>query len=218
MDGPREPADRSDFPSDDTILAAVRRAGLHESAEHKGVSARLIFAHLAIPMRSGPARTVRKRLAALEQQGRLEVRTVHGIAVWRLTPAGRRRLTTVERTRGRVGLPESPQHLAWRKARAAAEEELDGFASALAEGVAEAGEMLAALKRGEAPHSDNWFLLGRRLRAASWRLGSAWHCLAEWPEPDDDRPDRDVPGPGEPASVAVLRGGRRNITLWTDID
>jgi hypothetical protein len=222
MDGPRQSEEGRDAPSDETILAAVRRASLHEGMPHGGAPLPIVLAHLGIARRSGRARAVRTRLAQLQDEGRLSQVSRHGIATWKLTPGGSRRLAAAERRAGvPVALPESPQHIAWRNARVAAEAELERFAASLAADLAAAEAMLAALARDEGPESDQWLLLGRRLLGDCRRLGSAWHCAKEWPEPDDSRPDRDQPGPGEPAAadaLRALRAGRRNITLWGDAD
>jgi len=222
MDGSRRSSEGLEAPADETILAAVRRASLHDATPNGAASLRVLLAHLGIARRSGQARAVRARLPQLQEEGSLSQISRHGIAVWRLTPAGGRRLAAAEkRAGGPLPLPESPQHLAWRNARVAAEAELERFVVALATDIAAAEAMLAALGHGEGPHSDQWLLLGRRLLGDCRRLGSAWHCLEEWPEPDDARPDKDRPGPGEPApadALRALRAGRRNITLWSDPD
>ncbi len=62
------------------------------------------------------------------------------------------------------------------------------------------------------------------LRGDCRRLGSACHCLHEWPEPDDDRADLDsLSEDGEPelpdrerSRRRALRAGRRNIRLWRE--
>ncbi len=222
MDGSQQSAEAREAPTDQTILAAVRRASLHEAMPHGGASLRVLLDHLGIARRSGRARAVRARLAQLQDMGSLSQLSRHGIALWKLTPSGGRRLAAAEkRAGGPLPLPESPQHLAWRNAHVAAEAELERFVATLAADIAEAEAMLAALGRGEGRHSDEWLLLGRRLLGDCRRLGSAWHCLEEWPEPDDARPDRDRPGPGEPAPadrLRALRVGRRNILLWSDPD
>lgn len=222
MDGSQQSAEGREAPTDQTILAAVRRASLHEAMPHGGASLRVLLDHLGIARRSGRARSVRARLAQLQDMGSLSQLSRHGIALWKLTPSGGRRLAAAEkRARGPLPLPESPQHLAWRNAHVAAEAELERFVATLAADIAEAEAMLAGLGRGEGRHSDDWLLLGRRLLGDCRRLGSAWHCLEEWPEPDDARPDRDRPGPGEPAPadrLRALRAGRRNILLWSDPD
>jgi len=222
MDRAQQSPEAREAPTDETILAAVRRASLHEATPHGGASLRVLLAHLGIARRSRLARAVRERLAQMEDKGSLSQIRRHGIALWKLTPAGGRRLAAAEKRAGEPPpLPESPQHRAWRNARVAAETEVGRFVADLAADITGAEAMLAALGRGQGPHSDEWLLLGRRLLGDCRRLGSAWHCLEEWPEPDDARPDRDRPAPGEPApgdGLRALRAGRRNITLWSDPD
>ena len=111
---------------------------------------------------------------------------------------------------GAVGLPESPRRREWRRARLAAAQELPRFRSRLAQALAEAERMLAAGPRG-ATSSAAWLALGRRLEGDCRRLGSAWHCLHEWPEPDEDAP---APAPGETARLGALR----NVRLWREPD
>ncbi|MGA9874328.1 MAG: hypothetical protein WBQ21_00785, partial [Solirubrobacteraceae bacterium] len=72
--------------------------------------------------------------------------------------------------------------------------------------------------------SDAWFALAKRLQRECWRLGSATHCMREWAEPDDAKPDvddRSAPGdenldPEERGSVRYLRSGRRNVWRWDE--
>ena len=83
----------------------------------------------------------------------------------------------------------------------------------------EAAELLARYPRAE---SDAWLELGPRLGRSCRLIGSATHCLHEWPEPGDGRADiDDHSGPGderlteaECARRRSLRRGRRNTTLW----
>jgi hypothetical protein len=205
---------------DELILAAVRRAALHGGAVGGGASLRAVLAHLSIARRGRPAQAVRGRLEQLTQRGELLPARVHGVPVWRLSAQATRRLAAADRAGRSPALGESPQHLAWRQARTAAGQELAGFAAALDADLVEAREMLAALSgaAGQAPHSDLWFSLGHRLLGDCRRLGSAWHCLHEWPEPSDDRADRGEPLPEDPASLRALRAGRRNVALWTQPD
>lgn len=205
-------------PSDELILAAVRRAVLHAREARGGATLRAVLAHLSVPRRTARARALAGRLAGLERSGELARTTAHGVAGWSLTAAGERRLAAALRTGWAPALPEAPQHAAWRQARASAGQELGGFMARLAADLAEADAMLAAIGGGSAPHSDRWLALGRRLLGDCRRLGSAWHCLHEWPEPDDARADHDEPRPDEPGQAPALRAGRRNIALWAEPD
>jgi hypothetical protein len=206
-------------PSDGLILAALSRAALHGRAHRTTASMPTLLEHLAIPRRSRKARAVRARVEELERTGELTRSKVYGITVWALTPAGSKHLRAAAAA-GLPALPEAPQHAAWRRARAAAGEELDGFAARLSAELAEAQAMLAALEADErAPDSDRWMLMGQRLLTDCRRLGSAWYCLREWQEPNDARADRDEEsGPdGDAPSPRLisLRSGRRNIGLWS---
>jgi hypothetical protein len=199
------------------ILAAVDRAERHRpgAATPAGVAASAILDHLGLPARSAATRDVRRLLGELCDEGSLARARRHGVEVWALTRSGRRRLRRARDVR----LGESPQHRAWRDARGAAARELPGLRAQLGRQLELARLMLAA---GEPPHSDAWFELAARLRGAAWRVGSAWHCLHEWPEPDERRADVDgrvEPGdrrldPAARARRRSLRAGRRNTSLW----
>jgi hypothetical protein len=195
---------------DAMILAAIERAVLHRG--RPGAPIWMILEHLGLPRR---ARRVRPQIRALADAGALATSRVHGVALWSLTAAGRGQL----RRAGDVGLPESPQHQAWRAARALAEQEIERFRSAMADVLAEA----TALVDGSGS-SDGWFEMANRLRTAAWRLGSATYCLWQWSEPADDRPDIDdhsmasdvLLGDVECARRRHRRSGRRNTNLWRD--
>jgi hypothetical protein len=215
-------------PAPEVVLAGVARAVLHRPGRGRGTPFWTLLEHLAITRRSATARSLRASLAALEQGGLLTRHSEHGVPVWALTAAGERRLGRALRSADPPSLPEAPQHLAWRRARLAAGEELGRFLGGLSESLARAEQMLAGAQpgAGEAPCSDDWFELGRRLLGDCRRLGSAWHCLHEWPEPEDSRADLDTApaGEDEDASRAVqarnraLRAGRRNTRLWSEPD
>jgi hypothetical protein len=179
----------------------------------------MILEHLAARPRSREARSVRSRLSSLHADGLLDSSRRHGVTTWELTSAATVRLREL-RAAGRLpALPESPQHHAWRNARALAAQEIERFRGCLHERVEEATRLL-----GEAPppSSDAWFELGEDLQRACWRLGSASHCLHEWAEPLDERADLDVRleagedrlDPEERALRAARRMGRRNVRLW----
>jgi hypothetical protein len=143
------------------------------------------------------------------------------VEVWRLAPPGLEALDAAARAGRTPALPESPLHREWREARRAAHSELPRLAALLGADLAEAQQMLLRLRGSEAPPSDAWLQTGPRLLERCRRLGSAWHCLHEWPEPRDDRPQRDGPRPRDPlprSEAAVLRAGRRNIALWARDD
>lgn len=202
------------------VLAAIDRAERHRAGESPGIPVWLILEHLEIPKRSWRARLVRVRLEALEGTNALARSRRHSVPVWSLTSTGRRRLGRA-RGAGKLGeLPESPQHRAWREARAAAAERIEPFCARLSEALDDARALLAA----DGGPSDAWFELGERLAGASRRVGSSTHCLYEWPEPDDAHADLDdhcAPGDAELDPQArnrarARRGGRRNMALWND--
>lgn len=195
---------------DAMILAAIERAALHRG--RPGVPIWMILEHLGLPRR---ARRVRPEICALTDAGALATSRAHGVQLWSLTTAGRRQL----RRAGDVRLPESPQHQAWRAARALAEQEIERFRSTMADVLAEATALLDG-----SGSSDGWFEMANRLRTAAWRLGSATYCLWQWSEPTDNRPDIDnhtmpgdvLLGDEERAGCRQRRSGRRNTNLWRD--
>jgi len=206
--------------SDVLVLAAVERAERHRERQEVGVWLPHIAAHLGFVAGSWTTRRLRPQLQALVSAGALSCSRRHGLVVWALTGAGRRRLGRA-RQAGEVGeLPESPQHRQWRHARAAAGERIEGFREQARGFLDEAGWLLDA----EHAPSDAWFELGERLARACRRMGSATYCLGEWREPDDARADID--DRCEPADDGLdrdarwhresLRAGRRNTGRWDD--
>jgi hypothetical protein len=206
--------------SDAQILAAIRRAVLHGPPASEGAPLWAVQEHLAVPPRSSRAATLRVRLEALEAQALLTRSRRRGTARWRLAPAGARHLRRIERAMP-VELPEAPQHLTWRHARTAANQELGRFEERLGSSLLEARGMLEATASPpeRAPASDEWLRLGRRLLGDCRRLGSAWYCLHEWAEPEDSIADHDPPPAAEwPPELRALRAGRRNLALWAGGD
>jgi hypothetical protein len=149
---------------------------------------------------SWTTRRLRPQLDALGSAGRVGDVRRYGLNLLALTTAGRRALGKA-RSVGEVILPESPQHRIWRHSRTLADERIDGFRQVLRASLAEAGALLGA----EKGPSDAWFDLAERLRKACWQLGSATHCLYEWPEPDDSRADTDK---------ETRFRGRRSVWQW----
>jgi hypothetical protein len=208
-----------DVVPDVLVLAAVDRAVRHRGKDASGVPVWAILEHLEIPMRSKRARTARARLEALGTAGLLVRSRRHGVPVWTLSRTGRRRLRRAQAASRVPALPESPQHRAWRDARAAANQEIKWCRQSVRETLREAASLLGTDPRA---HSDAWFDVSERLHRVVWRLGSASHCLYEWPEPDDERADIDdhqEPGddaldPAERQRRVRLRAGRRNVRTW----
>ena len=210
----------SGVPGDGLILAAIDRADRHRQLPGKGVPRWEVLEHLAMGTRTHAARTVTRRLDALTEDGLLERHKRHGILFWLLTGRGRRQML---KANAAGELPESPQHRRWREAQTAAGLEVEQFRRELDAALAEGSSLLAA---EQCVDSDAWFRLGEHLRCLSRRVGSAAHCLREWPEPSDEHRDEgELFGPGdehlskrELTHVRYLRKGRRNIALWQVAD
>jgi hypothetical protein len=215
-----KPAER---PSNALVLAALERAIRHRTGDAHVAPIWVILDHLQLPRRSAEARHVRAVLGELTAAGRLEASHPHGVDAWGLTDAGRRQLGQARRGGSTPALPESPQHRDWRNARTGAGQEIERFARRLRECLDDASLLLDA---PEPAPSDMWFELAEALRRACWRLGSASHCLYEWPEPQDEIADvdsRDDPGDAtleadERDRRRARRMGRRNVRLWQEGD
>jgi hypothetical protein len=202
------------------VLAAVQRAALHRADAGTEVPLYAILDHLEVSRRSATARLVRSQLAALVEDGSLTAGRRHGVPTWDLTGAGAHRLADAMHSGSPPALPEAPQHRLWRRARKAAQLEIERFRSMLERDLADARTMLAQAPGAD---SDAWLELGERLFRDCRLLGSAQHCLREWPEPSDERADvdeglepdeRDLDSP-ERARRIARRRGRRNIGLWS---
>ena len=188
--------------SDVLVLAAIERATRHGPAE---VWIAAVGEHLGFARTAHNTRRLRLDLERLcLTECHVERRERHGREYWGLTASGRGWLER-KRHEGAVDeLPESPQHRAWRHGRAAAADRVERFRELAACAVKDAEEVAVAPQGTH--RSATWFGLAERLRAAFWLAGSATHCLEEWAEPDDGRPDTD-PDPG-PAP------GRRVTSAW----
>jgi len=206
-------------PSQELVLAALDRAAHHRGGQARAAPIWAVLEHLAVARRGSGARQVRVVLDALRAAGLIAPSRPHGVEAWELTAAGRRRLRRARAGDALPALPEAPQHREWRNAMAAAGQEIERFERALREGLL-AGALM--LDRGREVHSDEWFELAEALRGSCRRLGSAVHCLYEWPEPHDDVADLDTrsdPGdeelePAQRDRRRTLRAGRRNARLW----
>ncbi len=185
--------------SDVMVLAAIERAQRHGPED---VWVAEVGHHLGFARAAATTRRLRPQLRSLQGAGSLTSTERHGREYWALTAAGRERVVTA-RAAGEVGeLPESPQHRTWRRARAEAGEQIDGFRELASPALEDAERQLVA---GGAS-SEQLFDLSERLRWDFWRLASATYCLGEWSEPDDARFDKDEnPGPGP---------GRRSTSAW----
>lgn len=203
---------------DELVLAAVERAVRHQARPDSHAPWWAILEHLDVARRSGAARRVRAQLDALQAAGALERSRRRSVQVWALTTAGRRRLRHAARAGTLAALPESPQHRAWRDAREAAAQHVEGLESDVRDCLGEAQRLLDG---GQAVGSDAWFAVAERVGRACRRLASAIYCLREWREPDDTRADLDDRldpsdeqyDPDERARRRVRRMGRRNFAL-----
>ena len=159
--------------TDALTLAAVDRAVRHQPpGTRRAVPTWAVYEHLGVSNRSRAARLLRARLAALDGPA-LACGKRHGVVTWELTSAGKRRLSRLRAKGGLPELPESPQHRAWREARALAEQRIEGFRKALLGDVKRAHDLLGSYRMGlEQPESDVWFELGERLHQGSRRLAS----------------------------------------------
>jgi hypothetical protein len=209
-------------PSDELVLAAIERAARHRARDTPAVPIWAIAEHLGLPRRSSRARAIRSQLQRMETAGDLQCMRRRGVLTWALTSSGSTRLAA-SRLAGQVqALPESPQHLAWRRARTAAACEMERFAHNLRNDLEEALGLLDDAV--PSAHSDAWLELGERLHRDARRLASASYCLYEWREPQDnsaDIDDRSEPGderldPAERARARARRVGRRNVHLWEE--
>jgi hypothetical protein len=213
-----------DVIADLLVLAAIERAERHRARDYEGVPVWAIRQHLHIPARSPAARDLRVRLSILESGGLLRTARSRGVVLWSLTEDGQQRLRAALSAGGGPVLPESPQHVAWREARAAAKECMAEFDQAVGEAAVETFFRLDAGRAGQPAGSDEWFAMADRLQRACRRMGSAIHCLYEWTEPTDEHADIDdghSPGderlePGERERRRARRAGRRNTALWQD--
>jgi DNA-binding PadR family transcriptional regulator len=196
-----QPVGSSGVLSHPLILAALERAERHHPSEHaeprkRGIGYWYIVGHLGLRMGSGTGRRLRPRLQELEADGLVSVGRRNKVVVYSLTRKGRRKLSEV----GTVELPESPQHRAWREAKAAATERIQGFREDF-QALLRDGAILLA---DDSTDSEAWYALADRMESACARLGSATHCLREWMEPSDDARDVDD----------RHYAGRRNPRYW----
>jgi hypothetical protein len=67
-------------------------------------------------------------------------------------------------------------------------------------------EAIALLEADQEADSATWYERSESLHQSGRRLASAIHCLREWPEPDDSKPDTDDP--------PYRQRGRRQTRGW----
>jgi DNA-binding MarR family transcriptional regulator len=198
---------------DALILAAAKRARIHQGRPDEGVALSQIKAHLNLPHNGWTTQQIQPQIDRMEAAGLIVRERRHSRTLWSVTPQGRRRASPFRE------LPEAPQHLHWREARDLAAEHIDALRGDVQVALDEAGRLIYA--RSDAD-SDAWFEMSERLRLAARRVGSATYCLREWVEPDDakaDTDDRLSPDEKrldrvEQAQRRARRQGRRN-TRWS---
>jgi DNA-binding PadR family transcriptional regulator len=195
-----EPKPTPELPSNDLILAAIERAVCHRGRNEPAESLSSIKEHLGLPHNGWTTLQIRPKLEELEAAGLIEKSRRSSSDVWGLTAKGRRRLGAVRR---RLTLPESRQHRIWREARIAAAERITGFRGDLRSALDEA---IALLDTDQEADSATWYECSESLHQSGRRLASAIHCLREWPEPDDSKPDTDDP--------PYRQRGRRHTRGW----
>ncbi|MBA3809893.1 MAG: hypothetical protein H0X28_16090 [Solirubrobacterales bacterium] len=189
-----------ELPTNDLILTAIERAICHRGRNEPGETLSSIKEHLGLPHNGWTTLQLRPKLAELEAAGLIEQSHNKSRNLWGLTVKGRKRLDAV---RADITLPESPQHRRWSEARTAAAERITGFRSDL-RGVLE--EAISVLDADHEAGSATWFDLSERLHQSGRLLASAIHCLGEWPEPDDSRPDNDEEAPYGQRARRQIRG------------
>jgi ribosome-binding protein aMBF1 (putative translation factor) len=208
--------------TDVLVMVAVDRAFRHQPmGTPRAAPVWAICEHLGVSGRSRAGQCARAQLAALDGSGLTRGRRF-GVETWELSPAGKRRLSRLRAKGTLPELPESPQHRAWREARALAERRIEGFWTALLDDVKRAHGLLEPPQAPGQEPSDVWFELGEQMYQACKRLASATYCLGEWREPDDARADVDNHSdPSDKAFAArerakrrARRAGRRNTLLW----
>lgn len=189
--------------SDGLILEAVDRAECHDGTEEVWVF--VVAEHLGFEPTPKTVAALHPQLEDLRRADLLSRSEAQGRERWGLTTAGQEELGK-RREAGETGeLAESPQHRVWRHARIEAAVRIEEFKREVAELWEETDRLLS---QRELVLSERWFDLSERFRQATWRLGSATHCIDEWVEPDDDEPDVDE----NPGSAP----GRRAVAAWGD--
>lgn len=202
MQDQRNGASSWEPPSDALILAATDRAERHSGQETPGVLLSAIAEHLGIDWSSVASRRLRPLIDRLTKAvGWLEHHHVHGLDRWAITPAGLDQLR-VALDEGIAGeLPESPQHRAWREARARAERRLGVLHANV---VAALAELETLAKASPPAPSAAWRARVEPTTKAIEQLALAIEYLHEWPEPGDREADLH-PISGRPRRWGVSR-------------
>ena len=194
---PNDKATPEVMPSKELVLAAIERAERHRTKQddpnrhrarpdRSGMSLEIIKEHLGLPRGGRTTIQLRPCWDGLKAAGFIEQSRRHGVVVWRLTNAGQQCLDQARATHDIGALPESPQHRAWREARAIAADRTRDFHEELQAALSEAAGLLDA---HETANSDTWQAIGERLLRSCRRMESASYCLHEWQEPDDAHGD-----------------------------
>jgi hypothetical protein len=149
------------------VLAAIDRAGRHYAEEREGAPFSVVVVHLGFVHNGWTTRRLRLQLEGLVTQGLVSSAHRKVSDLWGLTDAGRERLMVARKTSGVEELPESPPHRAWRRARAVAAEQIDGFRERAKRGTEEATALLRASRRAFGR------VVGDREPSLSWATGNS---------------------------------------------
>jgi hypothetical protein len=192
-----------ELPPVELVLAAIDRAVRHRrhDDDRSGVWISDVKKHLGLPHTGATTVWLRPVWQQLEAEHLIEQNRDGGLPRCQLTRTGKLRLAAAMDAEGLYQLPESPQHARWRKAHHDAAERIEDFRRALRLLMDEADRLLE-----DQPPSGAWHEMAQDFEHACKRLGSATHCLHEWPEPDDATADVD----DAPYSQIY----RRDISQW----
>ena len=102
-----------------------------------------------------------------------------------MTRKGRARLATARRAGVQLELPESPQHFKWRYERTNALAELAAHRAKVREAIKQATTLL----KDDGSSADAWIEFAEKVEERCLRFAYAKHCVDDWAEPDETRPD-----------------------------
>jgi len=197
-----------------TLLAAIERAELHSprSGGQRAAYRRDVVVHLGLDWHPGTARRLKAQLEGLETDRCVRLGSkAPDRSLVALTRRGCNRLQRARREQMpealASALPESPQHRAWREARAAAVSRVDEFRSAATDAVQDAETALVSPAGASA---EELMRIGDRLRREFWRLASATYCREEWAEPDERKRDKD------PGRDGIWLCSPRAVSFWAE--